>query len=97
MFELGCSLRALGSEHVDLALRGHEARPGMLQLRVAGAQRGVSLLRALNRAGARLHQVVVAGALLLRKFQIRVRSSDIGCALLYYRLLEFELGVEVPH
>ena len=97
MIELRGGLGALGGQHVDLALRGHQARLGVLQLRVAGAERRVGLLCALDRAGARLHEVVVAGALFLREFQIGVGGSDVGRALLDDRLLQFELGIEVAH
>ncbi len=97
VIELRGGLRALGGQHVDLALRGHQARLGVLQLRVAGAERRIGLLRALDRAGARLHEVVVAGALFLREFQIGVGSRDVGGALLDDRLLQLELGIEVAN
>ncbi|MHC2382040.1 hypothetical protein ACVMFA_005252 [Bradyrhizobium liaoningense] len=96
-FELGCGLGALAGEHVDLALRSQKAVLRVLQLRAAGAQRRVGLLRALDRAGARLHEVVVAGALLLCEFQVGVRSSDVSRALLDDRLLQLELGIDVAH
>lgn len=96
-FELSGGLRALGGEHVDLALCGQKAEFRVLQLRAAGAQRRVGLLRALDGAGARLHQIVVAGTLLLGEFQIGVGSGDIGRALLDDRLLQFELGIDIAH
>ncbi len=67
----------------------------MLQLRVAGAQRRIGLLGALHRAGAGLHQAVVAGLLLLRELQIGFGGGDIGRALLDDRLLQGDLCVEI--
>ena len=69
----------------------------MLQLRGALAQRRVGLLRALDRAGAGLHQVVVAGLFFLREFQIGFGGGDIGGALLDDRLLQGDLRIEVAH
>lgn len=46
------------------------------------AQRGVGPLRPLNRAGAGLHQAVVARLLFLGEFQIGFGGGDVGCALL---------------
>ena len=69
----------------------------MLQLRGAGAQGRVGLLRALHRAGAGLHQPVVAGLLFLREFQIGFGGGDVGRALLDDRLLQGELRIEVAH
>ena len=69
----------------------------MLQLRVAGAQRGVGLLRPLHRAGAGLHQAVVAGLLFLGEFQIGFGGGDVGRALLDDWLLQGDLRIEVAH
>ena len=59
------------------------------------AQRRVGLLRALHRAGAGLHQAVVAGLFFLREFQIGFGGGDIGRALLDDRLLQGDLRIEV--
>ena len=69
----------------------------MLQLRVAGAQRRVGLLGALHRAGAGLHQAVVAGLLFPRELQIGFGGGDIGRALLDDRLLQGDLRIEIAH
>ena len=58
---------------------------------------GVGLLRALHRAGAGLHQAVVAGLFFLREFQVGFRRGDISRALLDDRLLQGELRIEVAH
>ena len=69
----------------------------VLQLRGAGAQCRVGLLRALHRAGAGLHQPVVAGLLFLREFEVGFGGGDIGRALLDDRLLQGELRIEIAH
>lgn len=95
--ELGGGLGTLRGEHVDLALRGNQARFRVLQLCVAGAQCRVGLLRTLDRAGARFHEVVVAGTLFLRELQIGVGRRDVGRALRDDRLLQLELRIDVTH
>ncbi|MGY4419787.1 hypothetical protein ACVWY2_002212 [Bradyrhizobium sp. JR6.1] len=49
----------------------------------------------MDRSRARLHQVVVAGALLLRELQIGFGRVDLGRLLLNEGLLQFDLRVEV--
>jgi hypothetical protein len=88
-------LGALGGEHVDLALGGGEPGFCVLHLRGAGTQCRVGLLRTLHRAGAGLHQPVVAGLFFLREFEIGFRRVDISRALLDDRLLQGELRIEV--
>ena len=78
-------------------LRGEQAGLAVLQLRGLLAQRRVGLLRALHGAGAGLHQVVVAGLLLLREFQIGFGGGDVGGLLLDQRLLQGDLRIEVAH
>ena len=67
----------------------------MLPLRRAGAQRRIGLLGALHRAGAGLHQAVVARLLLLRELQISFGGGDVRGALLDDRLLQGELCIEI--
>ena len=69
----------------------------MLQLRRFFAQRRVGLLGALDGAGARLHEIVVASPLLLREFQIGLGGVDLRGLLLDQRLLQFNLRIEVAH
>ena len=97
MIELRDRLGALGGEHVDLLLRGDQAGFAVLQLGGFLAQLGVGLLRALHRAGAGLHQAVVAGLLLLRELQIGFGGGDVGGALFDDRLLQRDLRIEVAH
>ena len=61
------------------------------------AQRRVGLLRPLHRAGAGLHQAVVAGLLFLGELQIGFGGGDVGRALLDDRLLQGDLRIEVAH
>ncbi len=95
--ELCDRLGALGGEHVDLLLRGDQAGFAVLQLGGFFAQLGIGLLRALHRAGAGLHQAVVAALLLLRELQIGFGGGDVGGALFDDRLLQRDLGIEVAH
>ena len=53
------------------------------------------MLRALDGAGAGLHQVVVTGPLLLRELQGRFRRGDAGGLLFDHRLLQLDLRIEV--
>ena len=69
----------------------------MLKLRGLLAQRRVGLLRALNGAGAALHQAVVTGLFFLRELQRGFGGGDVGGTLFDQRLLQGDLGVEVAH
>ena len=80
-----------------MLLRGQQARLAALQLRGLFAQRRVGLLRALDGAGAGLHQVVVAGLFFLRELQRGFGGGDVGGALFDQRLLQRDLGIEVAH
>ncbi len=93
--ELRHGLGAVGGENVDLLLRGQQTEFFVLQLRALLAQRCVGLLRALNGAGAGLHQAVVAGLLLLGELQIGFGGGNVGGLLFDDRLLQGDLRIEV--
>ena len=95
--ELRDRLGLFGGEHVDLLLRSQQAGLAVLKLRRLFAQCRVSLLRALNGAGARLHQAVVTGLFFLRELQRGFGSRDVGGALFDQRLLQGDLGIEVTN
>ncbi len=97
MIQLRDRLGPIGGENVDLPLRREQAGFAVLQLRDLFAQRRVGLLGALDRAGAGLHQAVVAGLFLLRELQVGFGGGDIGGALLDDRLLQRDLRIEVAH
>ncbi len=97
MVELCNGLGTLGGKHLDLLVGGEQAGLALLQLRGLRAKRRVGLLGALHGAGARLHQIVVAGLLFLREFEVGFGGVDLGGLLLDQRLLQFDLRVEILH
>jgi hypothetical protein len=97
MIELGERLGALSREYLDLLFGGDQPRLALLQLRALCTQSRIGLLGALHRAGARLHQFVIAGAFFSRKLQIGFCGVDLGRLLLDQRLLQFDLRFEVLH
>ena len=61
------------------------------------AQHRVSLLGALDGAGAGLHQPVVAGLLLPGEFEVGLGGGDIGAFLFDDGLLQGDLRIEIAY
>ena len=95
--DLRCRFGSFGGENVHFLLRGEQAGFAVLQLRDLFAQRRVSLLSALDGAGAGLHEPVVAGLLLLGEFKVGLGGGDIGAFLLDDGLLQCDLRIEIAY
>ncbi len=97
MRQLCLGLGAFGGENINAAPCCKQARLAVLQLCGFLAERRIGLLRVLDRSGAGLHQLIVAGLFLLGEFQIGFRRRNIRAALFDHGLLQGQLSIEIAH
>jgi len=93
--ELRLGRGLLGLERADLLLRGDHAGIGALHGRLPLLQRRGRRLRLLDRAGAALGEVLVAGRVLLGEFQRRLGGGDLRLGHVDVGVLRLDLRVDV--